>query len=322
MARNAPTYSELNNAPALCKDKAAPYIRFDPVQVRAPYNGVDVVAVPVEGIINTDDTTTVYELFLPLEDSLEDQGQGTLGWQSDAELDLIIDMINEANEVVAEAQAMTIEGAGGIANMAAKAVYYLEMIADTYQNFQEDVLYKIEQGDKTLYVSFPLNIHEDGIHPVIDFGSDATWQGPRIQARANIVKWWDHALSLLWCAEIGIAQVESFLGNKAEVGSGGLATPGEVEPTAPGSGFGLAAEGPGPGPGLGKSPNFPDPGPFNPETDPVGDSPGQDDPPDDGDRPGSRPDVNGQPAAPSSSGGGGAGLLIGGAIVALLLLRK
>jgi hypothetical protein len=315
MARNPPTYSELNNAPALCKDKAAPYIRVDPAQVRAPYKGVDVVVVPVEGIINTDDTTTIFEMFLPLEESLDDQGVGTLGWQSDEELDLIIDMINEANEVVAEAQAMTIEGAGGIVNMAAKAVYYLEMIADTYQSFQEDVVYKIEQGGTELYVSFPLNHSEDSFHPVIDFGSDATWQGPRIQARVNIVKWWDHALSLLWCSEIGIAQVESFLGNKAEVGSGGFKVPGEVEPTTPGGGFSLASGDPDPGPGPGeKAPTFPDPGPTDPE------EPEEPEEPETDPRPGG--DGTGNAAPVSTSSGGGAGLLIGGVVVAFLLLRK
>lgn len=305
MARNAPTYPELAKAPSLCKDKAAPYFRIDPVEVVAPYKGRDSFSVPVVGIVNADDPSSVFELFEPLQDTLEDQGPGTLGWESEVELGLLVDVIAEAQDTAEAASAYDIDGASGVANMAKKAEQVLGQIADTYQNFRDNVIYQIKQGDATVNVTFPLSVPEEDFDPLPGFTTVETLDAARIQARANIVRWWDHGLSLLWCAQIGLAQLESYTENQKA--QGGLAQPGDTgrPPTAPGDGFGLAAEGPEPGPRPGDdlAPSFPDPGePADPGSIPGTSSP--------------------KPSGSGGSSGGGAAFGIAALALVLLAIRK
>lgn len=318
MVRENVNYPELQGAPALCTDQVLPYYRIDPAVVRAAYQSTDEVEVEVEGVLTADDSTALVELFLPLQDDFEDAGEGSLGWESDKEMDFHADVRLEASDVVTEAGKYTGGAADQVREMALDAIELLDEIDEIYEYFHTQVVYTLAEGGAGQY---GLSVHLEDFETLL-VNPPAGWDQMRWDNRDKIRETWDYALSLLWCAYIGLAQLEAQAGNKAIHGQGGISEqPGTSEPFVPGV-QSVPSTPPPPG-GLAQPPTAPEPpggyAPEGPEPDP--DAPG--DGPWDDDEPGSDDDTGDtrEPSTTSSAGGGAAALVVLG-LLGFVLFRK
>lgn len=302
-------YPELEDAPSICSDKALPYFRVDPVVVRAPFNGVDIAEVELEGVINTEDSQELLDLFLPMQDTFEDAGEGTLGWEGDEEMDFLTEMKTEAATLAAESVDYQGPQAQQVRDLAFAAIDIFDSIDAIYAVFHGEVLYTVAEGGVQ---AFPLSVHAAEFEAQL-LNPEPQWEETRWANRETIRRAWDHALSLVWCADVILAELEVRGKNAAHAS---VAPQAPTPPTAPTPGRGLTPTAPPtPPPGGEWAPAPPD---TTPRPDPNAPGEAEFFPPE------SEPEAEieeADPAPASTSGGGGAALLLGVVVVGFLLSR-
>ena len=226
MAGNARRYLGLVEGTVhdLCLDKISPWFRPVPVEVVEPYEDIAEIGYEVDGLIGQGESAAVLTLLMPMSDSLEDRGPGTLGWFSPTERNLLARMDAEI-----EATRVEIYSTGGPNNnhfekMIDDARAQYQIIADTYHHYDRQKAY-VTPGDGIQKASLNLDFYDfvDNLDTKHYKDAALEWRGnyppdilkDRQDAREDVRKAWDHMLSVLWCCRVWLAATASYFDNRA-----------------------------------------------------------------------------------------------------------
>lgn len=220
MPAEAEIYPGMEDIAGLCADKSAPYLRAGNVgvEVNAPYENVSEVSIEVDPLISNADGAA-YFMFMPMEDTLNEQGENHLGWDSDVERDFLDEMQAEAQGLYDDAKVVGHDDARKAKDLASEAKILLKEIEDSYDLWHTDYYYAAADDG---VVWAPLSREWSEFKDQLDPDEHHTYmpgvigyvQQARLDQRQEIRELWDHALSLLWCGEISLAKAESWLANK------------------------------------------------------------------------------------------------------------
>lgn len=260
--RKDPNYSGLKNTPSLCKG-LMPYYRIDPVIISIPYKNISEVSVEV--------LSPVYDspaepLFAALRKGFAEAGvgwsytptgalsEGGFGYHSTQERELLASVMELSREIAQNYNSYEPRVRNRIKQLNDAAYDDFLTIGERYDYYVNRKEYALKQADPRdpEFGKFPLSVLEFQMDAVVDWAKNAkveqgTSSRPvpvsqarvtRAESREKIRELWDRGLSLLWCAQIGVAQSESYLANKAIYDespqiSGAFQTAGESAPPKP-----------------------------------------------------------------------------------------
>lgn len=213
MPRNAPYYPGMGDYAAACTDKGAPYIREEPFLVQEPYETVNVAAVPVPALISTEDGLPFF-LFRPFEDTLADQGEEGVGWETAAEMEFLAQVREDVLEFIAEADRVGWPHARDAEAMGERAVGLLDDIAAIYDAYRTTEYYALPDGGVGVHtLNEPEYSFIDTLVTYSDYGIQQVVES-RQGDRQEIRELWDEAFSLWWCGEVALAKALAYEENR------------------------------------------------------------------------------------------------------------
>lgn len=276
---NIGDYQELDGTPDLCRTPLG-YIGVGEVEFWYPYQEADDVAVTRDYLVNASAPAGVFEAFNRLRDNgfeevgppsdVQVQDRVHLGWDSEEEEAFLTDMKELAEKAKFHVAYTEKEAREKIHDLAKRAFDTFRDIENRYHHFDNDVVlvggpHDPEGGVPRAYsLSWDENeVAQQTGRPLS--GPDSLWVHQRIQAREELREEWDYAMSMLWCATVGISMQESFMRNKeiweAEHGPD-ISQLGGIDDIpgggGPGNGLSMGAPPP-PGPGPDKRPGTSEP---------------------------------------------------------------
>jgi hypothetical protein len=212
-----------NDVPSMCLDKMSPWYRLAPVVVESPYENVNDVVVEIDGILGPWESSLVHTLFMPMADTISDLGPGTIGWYTDAEMDLLSRVRARIVSTKNEAASIGHPHAGEMKALIDDALAQNDFIFEEYETWAKMHYVTEDWGvlwgplDRA-YDDFEAHLWRDYYtSPGIDLiGDRETYlEENRRMARTSIREAWDHMLSVLWCGEVWMAAIEAEKANKA-----------------------------------------------------------------------------------------------------------